>query len=383
MKKISLLAFFTFILIGLNAQTINITDPDFPQSSPLNCANFNDGSAINFFDDGGNGNYGPNRRDTITICPNLPSGPKITAAFGINAGYSFNVHSSDTIYVFDGPSVNSPFLGAYNSGSHPNGFTHTASFENNPSGCLTIVFHSDGANEGTGWGANVTCGNPAQPFEPHIEAFVNGQGPNALNPLDTGYVDVCFGDSILLVAKPIFPYSFENNGFGYSQTLTNVNYNWQFSNGTVGANNDSIWFTPPTRNGFFVTLRITDIFPQLEQTFCKIRVSQIPSFEGTGPLDPILCINEQTILVGGTNATDTVGVQFPPGTFEIGGTVAGLTYLPDGSGQTYSTSINMSGFEDGATFSSASDLQSICLTMEHSYLGDLEMWLTCPRGYDF
>jgi gliding motility-associated-like protein len=374
------LFFFLFSANSVEAQTINISGPDFGQNNPLNCVNYNDGSVVNFLDNGGNGNYLPNSADTLTICPNLPSGPKIIAAFGVNAGFSFNIHPSDTLYVFDGPDVNAPLLGAYNSGNFPNGFNHNSSFENNPSGCLTFVFHSDGANEGTGWGANITCGNPPQPFYPHIEAFINGQGANAMNPLDTGYVDVCFGDSILLVAKPDFPYSNENNGFGYNQNLNNVTYNWQFSNGTIGANNDSIWFTPPARAGYFVDLRITDIFPQTERMTCKIRVSQLPSFEGTGPLKDTVCVNEQTVLLGGVNETDTVGVQFPPGSFEIGGSFAGLTPLPDGSGVNYSTSINMSGFPDGATFSDASDLQSVCVNMEHSYLGDLEMWLVCPNG---
>jgi gliding motility-associated-like protein len=380
MKKIISITFFVLFALKLNAQTINITDADYGVSNPINCAQFNDGSVTNFFDNGGNGNYGPNRRDTLTVCPNLPSGPKITAAFGINAGYSFDIHPSDTIYVFDGPSVNSPFYGAYNSGSHPNGFTHNASFENNPSGCLTFVFHSDAVNEGTGWAANITCGNPPQPFSTTIEAFINGVGPNALNPLDTGYVDVCFGDSILLVTKPVFPYSLENNGFGYAQNTQNVTYLWEFSNGVTGANNDSIWFTPPARSGYNVNLRITDIFPQPIQTFCKIRVSQIPSFNGTGPLDDVLCINETTVLLGGANETDTVGVQFPGGTFEIGGSFAGLLPLPDGSGINYSTVIQMNQFPEDAVFTSADDLQSICVNMEHSYLGDLEMWLTCPNG---
>jgi gliding motility-associated-like protein len=380
MKNIVLSAFFLVFAFSYNAQTINITDADNDENNPINCAQFNDGGIANFFDNGGNGNYGQDRRDTITICPNLPSGPKITAVFGLDVPFTFDIHSSDTLYVFDGPSVNSPLLGAHNSETNPNGFTHIASFENNPSGCLTFVFHSDDSNQGTGWGANITCGNPPQPFSTTIEAFINGVGPNALNPLDTGYVDVCFGDSVLLVTKPVFPFSLENNGFGYSQNDLNVNYEWEFSNGFVAPNNDSIWFTPPTRSGFYVNLKITDIFPQPIQTFCKIRVSQLPSFAGTGPIDDVLCINETTILLGGANATDTVGVQFPGGTFEIGGSFAGLLPLPDGSGVNYSTVITMNQFPDDAVFTSAEDLQSICVNMEHSYLGDLEMWLTCPNG---
>ena len=42
-----------------------------------------------------------------------------------------------------------------------------------------------------------------------MHAYINGAGPDALNPADTGYVDVCYGDSILFVADPAFPYAFE------------------------------------------------------------------------------------------------------------------------------------------------------------------------------
>ena len=59
-----------------------------------------------------------------------------------------------------------------------------------------------------------------------IEAFKNGVGANILNPLDTGYVDLCFGDSVLLVATPTFPYALEATGTGYSQTFANCTYLW-------------------------------------------------------------------------------------------------------------------------------------------------------------
>lgn len=379
MKKI--FSIISILVLGLNGfAQINITDPDNDQNNPILCANYQDGATINFFDDGGVGNYSANFSDTITICPDLPNGPKITAAFGINSGFTWDVDGSDTLYVFDGPNTSAPLLGAHNSVTDPNGFNHTATWENNPSGCLTFVFVSDGANEGTGWGANITCSNPAQPIGERIEAFINGVGPDALDPADTGYVDVCPGDSILLVAKPSLLYSFENNGFGYSQNVDDLTYEWEFSDGTVGPNNDSVWFVPPAQNGYFVNLLITDDFPQTVFTFCKIRVSQTPIFAGTGPIDDTVCFNLETPVLGGVTSTDTVGVDFPPGSFEVGGSFAGLLPLPDGSGVNYSTDISMGGFPPGATFGSASDLQEICVTMEHSYLGDLEMWLECPDG---
>jgi len=58
----------------------------------------------------------------------------------------------------------------------------------------------------------------------------------------------------------------------------------------------------------------------------------------------------------------------------------GLIYLPDGSGINYTDTIIVSGFNAGALFSSISDLESLKVNIEHSYLGDLEMLLTCPNG---
>lgn len=379
MKKLIYLTIISCILgLNIHAQNVLMGEPGFPISNPADCSTFGV-AGNNFFDDGAAGNYSPNFNDTTVFCPDLTQGTKMTLTFGINAGFAFDVHGSDQILVFDGPDAFSPLLGIHNSVSDPNGFNYTASW-NNPSGCLTVVFISDGANEGTGWIANVQCGNQAQPFDPHIEAFVNGVGANALNPLDTGFVDVCFGDSILFVAKPIFPNSLESTGYGYSQNTGNVTYQWNISDGGTYPNNDSIWFTPPTRNGFLVDLKITDAFPQIERLVCKVRVSQLPSFAGTGPLEDTVCVGQNTVLIGGVTATDTVGIDIPTGTFELGGAFAGLTYLPDGSGLQYQAPIVISGFPDDAEITDAQSLNQVCITMEHSYVGDLEIALECPNG---
>ena len=103
-----------------------------------------------------------------------------------------------------------------------------------------------------------------------------------MNPLDSGFVDICFGDSILFVATPIFPYSEETTGFGYSQDVdATIDFEWDITDGETYPNNDSIWFTPPARAGYLIDLLLTDEFPQIERLRCKIRVSQLPSFAGT------------------------------------------------------------------------------------------------------
>lgn len=369
----------TVSVLSAVAQMVTMGDAGYPQSNPANCTTFGV-AGTNFQDPGAGGNYPANYNDTIVFCPDLNLGTKMSITMAINAGYTWNVDGTDFVYVYDGPNASSPLLGVHNSVTDPTGFTHQATW-NNPSGCLTIVFISNGATEGTGWLGNVQCGNQFQPFQPHIEAFVNGVGPNALNPIDTGFVDICFGDSILFVAKPIFPYSEEVTGYGYSQNVNStIDFDWYITDGGTYPNNDSVWFTPPARSGYLVDLKITDEFPQIERILCKVRVSQLPSFAGTGPLEDTVCLGQSTNLVGGVTPTDTVGIDIPEGTFQLGGAFAGLTYLPDGSGQQYQAPIQINGFPTGAVIDDAQDLNQVCITMEHSYLGDLEIWLQCPSG---
>jgi subtilisin-like proprotein convertase family protein len=113
----------------------------------------------------------------------------------------------------------------------------------------------------------------------------------------------------------------------------------------------------------------------------KIRVATIPSFAGTTSLlEDTICFGESTILVGGVTFQDTAGVDPTQGAFINGGIFAGLTYLPDGSGVNYETEIEITQFDSGQVVQDPSDIIDVCVTMEHSYLGDLEMMLTCPNG---
>lgn len=377
MRKKILIAIGSLFVGSVSYSQMQMTDADYVGANQLDCGALGAGG-VNFIDMGGN--YTPNFDDTITFCPDLTQGTKVSIAFATNIGYEFDIHPTDTLYIYDGPTTAAPLLAATNSAVNPTGSNWQASFLNNPSGCLTVRFKTDGASDGTGWIAKVACGNLAQPYYPHLEAFVNGSPINQLNPIDTGYVNVCLGDSILFVAKPLFPYSLESTGFGYSQTLTNVNYSWTISNvGPLGVNNDSIWFVPTARQGYFIDLKMTDQFPQLMGITAKVRVSILPSFATAGPVEDTICIGTPDILIGGVTAQDTAGVDVPGGEFSIGGSFAGLTFLPDGNGQLYETTINISGLGSG-TVTQPSDIASICLDIEHSFIGDLEIALTCPNG---
>lgn len=63
------------------------------------------------------------------------------------------------------------------------------------------------------------------------------------------------------------------------------------------------------------------------------------------------------------------------GSFD-GGTLA----LPDGTGTSYSTDISINGFQPGQTLTDINDFTGICIEMEHTWLFDLDITLTCPSG---
>ncbi len=46
----------------------------------------------------------------------------------------------------------------------------------------------------------------------------------------------------------------------------------------------------------------------------------------------------------------------------------------------YTSSINFTGFSDGQVLEAADDILGICVVMEHSWLRDLQMEMTCPTG---
>ena len=55
-------------------------------------------------------------------------------------------------------------------------------------------------------------------------------------------------------------------------------------------------------------------------------------------------------------------------------------YLPDGDGAADTTSIMFDDFAPGATIESLNDFFSITAIMEHSFLGDLTIDITCPNN---
>ncbi|MFT5919024.1 MAG: subtilisin-like proprotein convertase family protein [Granulosicoccus sp.] len=323
----------------------------------------------------GAGNYSGGVNQEITFCPDFVDGHKVVVNFTDEGVW--DVHASDSIYIYDGPDTGSPLIYVFNTDSDPGGFTTIASFDN-PSGCLTVVFVSDGADEAAGFEAEISCGYPCQPSNPIIAS----DPPSVPAWPDTGYIDICLGDTVWMWADAEFPHSPNNGGTGYFQSLDSSSADWDLGLGSTFINIDSVMFVPPIRAGYLIEMTLTDSLGCIQSTVTKIRVSREPIFSQlVTPGEDTICLGETTILSGGIVPGDTVAIDPGPGYFlNSGGVFAGTTFLPDGGGVNYETVIEISDFDLGMAVTSIEDIAAICVTMEHSWLGDLEMMLTCPNG---
>ncbi len=331
-------------------------------------------------DDGGGGPY-TDANYTMTLCPDTP-GDVVQLTFNAFAMQtSPNANNSDYVSIFDGDNTSAPSLGSY-TGTSIQGLQITGTVFN-VSGCLTIVFNDNSVANTTfpGFEAEIQCTTPcANP--------TNGSqilSPDLVTPgIQT--VQVCMNADVTFGSQG----SFAEPGFNLTK------YIWNFDDGTIlnNANGNPVTHAFSEPGEYVVTLTVEDDNFGDDPVGCQslnviplqVLVSTIPTYSGM--TDLVSCIGESvigTVVVGDPNA-------IPIGT-EIGGgasgttwtalppqVVAGQTYLADGAGFAYSTSLTFDFFEPGATLTNCNDLLNIFVNMEHSYMGDLGVFITCPDG---
>ena len=132
-------------------------------------------------------------------------------------------------------------------------------------------------------------------------------------------------------------------------------------------------------------MTITDQFGCTNTNFIsqRVRVSTRPSFSIFGDLTDNICAGdtiEFNAAVIDPDSSFTLGVSPNEGSFPTAGFRSDSLALPDGTGIAYETGIGFTNFSPGQVLSSIDDLVQICVIMEHSYLRDLEISITCPSG---
>jgi gliding motility-associated-like protein len=199
---------------------------------------------------------------------------------------------------------------------------------------------------------------------------------------ELGYIDICQGETVTITADGVFPYSI---GTGYNQTNENSFFEWDLGDGTElsGYGLTTVTNTYALQFGYPIELVVTDTLGMQQRYELAVRVSTTPNFTGLiAQYQEQICLGNSTVLIGGIaqDTSQSFGVLPVQSSFIGGGFLAGQTFLPDGSGASYETVITLDDFPIGSSLENAEDVIAICATMEHSYLGDLDITLTCPNG---
>lgn len=309
----------------------------------------------NFYDSGGpTGGYQNGENYTITFCPATPG-----AAIQIQFSF-FNVQGSSQLCVFDGTSTAANAIGCTNDATLVSAIGATAA---NTSGCITLQYTS--TSTGGGWIGAITCRTPCQPVLPFIPTAATADSVYSPTP---AYLDICQGETINFIGSANYP----QNNLIYVQDDATSRFDWNFGDGLgVIGNAQFATYTFPNPGGYRVKLKVTDQNGCIGEMTQNIRVSTDPSIS--------TIITNDTICLGDTTFYQALA-QPTQGSFAPPFIVADSLYLPDGIGVAYSNSVNVGIFPTGATVTNPNDINSICLLFEHSYLGDLQMEVTCPNG---
>ncbi|MBK9149402.1 MAG: hypothetical protein IPM12_16475 [Flavobacteriales bacterium] len=304
------------------------------------------------YDSGGPGFvYGILENHVSVVCPDQPGQRVVLDFLSFNLSPQFD-SPIDRLSIFDGPSIAAPLLGEY----EEQDLLGTVILPSllNASGCLTLQFQSN-ANGPGNFAATISC---AQQCELPSASFT-AMGDTML---------LCFGDALVVdgsVSMPTGPqalasWAWINSTTGQTETSSNAMDTLSFSQ--VGINR--------------IRLQVADsagCASVLSDEFIAV-VLPPASFEGTFTSDPYACLGDTVTLTGAASLDSLVMHQ------STGAVYPGGFYLPDDVNVPNVLTINVSSFPDSAVVDETSDLSSVCVNMEHSFLADLVISLTCPNG---
>lgn len=318
---------------------------------------------------GGNDNYGPNENFVTTICPDGgTSGTHIQLIFP-----GVSLAPGDLICFFDGPTTASPSLSC-----NPD-FTANAPFiiqatAANVGGCVTVSFTSDGSGEDLGWSADINCVPACQTIVANL-----AMTDPAVMPADTGWIDICPGEGVFFEGTGSYP----QDGIVYNHSDLTSSFSWSFGDGTSSAGPTAFHvFDEP--GGYIVQMEIEDQFGCKNSNFInqRVRVAPYPTYAFADI--PEICVGDSidlSVSIAAIDSTSDLSVTPNSGSFQTTGVLSDSLFLPDGPNDPcYETSIFFSDFSPGQVLTDIDDFLSICVLMEHSFMGDLEIYLTCPDG---
>ena len=316
-------------------------------------------------DSGGQGGpgYSVNEDYTVTICPDVP-GDLINITFNLFNLDNFdddplpgNNHINvDQMFIYDGNSTAANFLGNY-TGTGLQGVLIQCSPQNT-SGCLTFRFVANTQNNPGTWAFS----GSAQCITPCDDPVAAG---GVFGGITQDSIHVCVGELI----------QFNDLGSFAQPGFSLANYSWDFMDGSV-VTGQNVAHTYNIPGHYRVQLFVTDDngCSNNNLTDIDVLVATPPNFVNFQP-DTVMCIGEVLNVLATPLLYENTWDGFS------GSTTIENGCLPDTLlGIAQNIDVIQTGFQGGSTISNAAQIESFCLELEHSFMGDIVVMVTCPNG---
>ena len=352
------------------------------------------------------GAYSASQDRWVTICPPQGSGSNRRVQLRFD---EFDIASGDKVYIYQGTSISSPIMTTddnvpYFTGHYLQGRTVMPSLMVN-SGCLTVRLQTDANTQGQGFKATIECTALCQHPEAVLDTvfYVKNGGqqiPHNMKRgtdtivLENGHeqivdyksIDICFGDTLIVKAKPLFP----ENDNSYHQSADRCRYYWSFGDGNTRTVNFDT-----TVSHFYSQVNGYDLSYSLEDTTnggCRsnnfesyrVRIAKNPIREFASPT---LCSNQEGEFTIGYDQSNDLRVDSSIFLSNVRERYENTVFIPDGpncrglsQSGCYNAPVVFDQFSPGATITSVDDIVSVCINMEHTFLGDLGFSIICPNG---
>jgi gliding motility-associated-like protein len=303
--------------------------------------------------------------NTITFCPDVPGDAVQINFLGFDLQTNANPNNNDALYAYDGDNTGSNLVGV-GTGNSFDGVSITASIDN-PTGCVTFQFvcNNNASGGDIGWAATISCVTPCSYPVSGLELVSPDPFPN--NQEGSISIGLCPDDVITFSAES----AFGTDGFALQSLV------WNWGDGAVEITDVSDGLIVPHSYAepgeYIVTLTVVD------ENECnstnlqphQVLVSTLPIFntEFTTPI----CAGSPGFLNGDPVQSITWTALPPVGVSE-------LADLPDATGVAFTSELFIDFFEQGQVLENCEDIELITANIEHSFIGDLTFWITCPDG---
>ncbi|PPK86459.1 gliding motility-associated-like protein [Neolewinella xylanilytica] len=304
-------------------------------------------------------------RQVITLCAD-------DSSIGTHVQLDFtDIDIQGTLTVFNGTSTAADTLRTITRANVGDRLSLAATLANR-GGCLTLEFISTGV--GNGWRADINCIVACQPIVAQRASSI----PEAV-PSTNGYIDVCVGEPITLSGRGRYP----ENGATYTQSDVTSSFLWTFQNGDQAAG-QTVTYAYDRPGAYVAELYITDNrgCVNANRINQRIRVAAPPKFDAPDRAIPQVCPGESIALLAGTDKTGPNAYRPTPQavSFNTTQTFSEQISIPDRQDEVYQSALDIQLFSPGQRVNSGADIAQVCVTIEHSFLTDLDMWIECPDG---